>query len=76
MREGILVMKDRNYTGGLVITRKPGEAFYIKVKDVKGDVEIRVDVREVNGRQVRVGILADAELVEIKRDEIYRKGQH
>ena len=57
--------KKKSYEGGLVVTRRPGEAVYIRT----GGVEIRVDVREVQGVKVRVGILADAELVEIRRDD-------
>lgn len=60
-----MAKRPKTYTGGLVVTRREGEAVYLKV----GAVEIRVDVRELRSNQVRIGILADADLVEIKRDD-------
>jgi sRNA-binding carbon storage regulator CsrA len=60
--------KPKIYTGGLVVTRAEGEAIFLRV----GAVEIRVDVREVMGKRVRIGVLADADLVEIRRDDAVR----
>lgn len=60
-----MAKRPRTFKGGLVVTRREGEAVYLQV----GDVEIRIDVRELKGNQVRIGILADSDRVKIKRGE-------
>ena len=49
----------------LILTRRAGEALMISD-------EIEVKVLSINGRQVRLGILAPAD-VAIHREEIYRQ---
>ena len=67
-----MTMKAKAYSGGLVLTRKLGEAIYIRIKE-RTDQVIRIDVRELTKSRVHVGIMADAELVEIVRAEVVHK---
>lgn len=67
--------KKKSYTGGLVLSRKVGEAIYLKVKDLENK-EIRIDVRDLKNGMVRIGVMADAELIEIFRSELFEKDKH
>ena len=49
----------------LVITRKPGEAFYI-------NEDIKIVIAQVSGRQVRIGIEAPREHI-IRREEVKKE---
>jgi len=51
----------------LILTRRPGES--IRIND-----DISITVIDVNGRQVRLGITAPADIA-VHREEIYRRIQ-
>lgn len=65
----VRVLKVATVQGGsmLTLTRKPGESIYV------GD-DIEIVVKEIRGREVRLGIQAPADVF-IYRGELYRKIQ-